>query len=161
MTNFQKALASFAVMLISLPLVGVANSWWPGVFFPIGLVLGILYLIDANEDRIARNPGRSEILIDSEGVTRPLGKGKLEQIRWDDLEKIEIITTADGPWGEDVFWVLSEAATGCVVANGDAKIHALMDRLQSFPGFNDQAVIDAMGSTSANSFLIWQRQHAS
>ena len=30
--------------------------------------------------------------------------GSIENVRWDELQKVSILTTSDGPWAPDVFW---------------------------------------------------------
>jgi len=59
-------------------------------------------------------------------------KGR-EEVRWDDVMRALIITSA-GPWGEDVFFVLESS---------------------------EDRVIEAMGSTSKNTFVIWERSTTS
>jgi hypothetical protein len=56
-------------------------------------------------------------LSDSEVVCkRP--DGKVERVAWADLQKVEVVTTGDGPFAPDVFWVLHGTDGGCAVAQG-------------------------------------------
>jgi hypothetical protein len=56
--------------------------------------------------------------IDDRGVRRELANGKVEAVAWDDLEEVCVLTTADGPFAEDVFFVLAGRGGGCVVPQG-------------------------------------------
>ena len=96
-------------------------------------------------------------LSDSEVVCeRP--DGKVERVGWADLEKVEVVTTGDGPFAPDVFWVLHGAGGGgCTVPQGATGERKLLERLQSLSGFDNSAVIEAMGSTSDRRFLCWQK----
>ena len=41
--------------------------------------------------------------------------GKVERMAWNDLEKVEVVTTDEGPFAPDVFWVLHGRSGGCAV----------------------------------------------
>jgi len=83
--------------------------------------------------------------------------GKTERVGWSDLQRVEIVTTSDGPMAPDVFWVLHGTDTGCAIPQGATGERALLERLQALPGFDNAQVIEAMGSTSDRRFLCWQR----
>lgn len=105
-------------------------------------------------------PGTETIQIDDGGVLRIKGSIR-EQIRWDDVEEIRIITTDVGPFSEDVFFALVDGEKkGCLVPHDAAVRFKLLEQLQSrFTGLDDDAIIKAMGSTSNGNFLIWRRTH--
>jgi hypothetical protein len=48
---------------------------------------------------------------------------------------------------------------GCAVPQGATGDRLLLERLQALPGFDNNAVIEAMSSTSRRRFLCWQRRH--
>jgi hypothetical protein len=83
--------------------------------------------------------------------------GKIERVGWPDLQTVEVITTGDGPFAPDVFWVLHGAGSGCAVPQGATGESTLLERLQALPGFDNNALIAAMSSTSERRFLCWQR----
>ena len=95
-------------------------------------------------------------LSDSEVVCeRP--DGTVERVGWADLQKVEVVTTGEGPFAPDVFWVLQGADGGCDVPQGATGDRRLLERLQALPGFDNDALIAAMSSTSDRRFLCWQR----
>ena len=95
-------------------------------------------------------------LSDSEVVCeRP--DGSVERVGWSELQKVEVVTTGDGPFAPDVFWVLHGTSGGCAVPQGATGDKELLERLQALPGFDNQAFIEAMSSASDRSFLCWQR----
>jgi hypothetical protein len=95
-------------------------------------------------------------LSDAEIVCERPG-GKVERVRWADLQKVEVVTTGDGPFAPDVFWVLHGTDGGCAVPQGATGDSQLLARLQALPGFDNNAFIEAMSSTSDRRFLCWQR----
>ena len=84
--------------------------------------------------------------------------GVVETVRWDELQQVQVLTTSDGPFAPDCFWLLmGPETTGCCIpqgANGDA---ALLDRLQQLPGFDNSVFIEAMGSTQEAIFTCWEK----
>lgn len=85
--------------------------------------------------------------------------GLVESVQWQDLEKVEVLTTSDGPLLPDVFWLLHgrEGNGGCVIPQGARGDVELLERLQKLPGFDNQVFINAMGSTQPAVFVCWKR----
>lgn len=94
-----------------------------------------------------------------EGVTRFRGDGAQEAVRWDELVEVGIVTTDDGPWSEDFLWVLisQNKKSGCAVGQETAGADKLLEALQKLPGFDNGAVIKAVGSTSKAKFVCWRK----
>lgn len=85
--------------------------------------------------------------------------GQLERIHWRELETIEIRTTGEGPWSEDLFWMFtatrSENSVHVVIPN-EGMSPALLEFLQqTLPGFDNQAVIRASACVEDALFTIW------
>lgn len=90
-------------------------------------------------------------------VRRTLANGRVEEVAWTELAEVRIITTADGPFAEDVFFVLIGATgKGCVVPHSAADT-AFLARLQALPGFDNDKVIEAMVSVADRQLLVWRR----
>jgi len=54
---------------------------------------------------------------------------------------------------DDVFWVLVGESGGCVVPSESDGADNLLSRLQKLPGFDNEALISAMGCTEDRKFL--------
>jgi hypothetical protein len=93
--------------------------------------------------------------IDDVAVTRTRRGTVVEQVRWADLRSVKIVTTAAGPFADDVFFVLETASGGCVVPQSAAS-DAFVVRLQALPGFDNEQMIRAMGSAEDAEFLCWR-----
>jgi hypothetical protein len=104
-------------------------------------------------------PERERVTFDDEAVTRRMVDGSTETVRWDELEEVWILTTDEGPFVEDVYWMLvaGEGKGGCAVPQGAEGSDRLLERLQQLPGFDNDAVIAAMGSTDNARFVCWRR----
>jgi hypothetical protein len=75
-----------------------------------------------------------------------------------DLAAVVIETNDSGPWGDDVVWHLlgRDEGSGLSIPQSAENFSPLLARLQSLPGFDNAAVIEAMGSTALNAFLCWE-----
>lgn len=101
---------------------------------------------------------RAEIIVDDAGVRRELADGSRESISWDDLQRVGIRTIPDGPWEEDIFFLLEGTnGTGCAVPSGHPSADALMSKLQVLPGFDNELFVEAMTTTDDGLFICWQR----
>jgi len=83
--------------------------------------------------------------------------GQINSINWDDLQTVVIETNDLSPFVPDVFWHLVGSQSRCVFPQGATGDWALVEKLQSLPGFDNEAMINAMSSTVNQEFLCWQR----
>jgi hypothetical protein len=92
------------------------------------------------DDRVFRHPER-----------------KPESIRWDDVVRIWLVMTSNGPWTPDQWLLFESQSGGCSMpteADGFDQIwEMLKDR---FPGFDYTRVIEA-GTVDAR-YLCWARK---
>jgi hypothetical protein len=101
----------------------------------------------------------SGITVDDDGVRRLLADGTEESVSWANLAEVAIRTTPEGPWKEDVFFLLVRAGGGgCAVPAGDPSADDLMSHLQSLPGFDNEMFIEAMTTMDDGLFVVWQRE---
>src|SRR5688572_6390310 len=97
------------------------------------------------------------VIFDDEAVSRTMRDGRIERVRWDRLCEVGIITTDEGPFVDDVYWMLiGDDGTGCAIPSSATGCDALLRRLQALPGFDNLAVVQAMGSTDNASFVCWR-----
>lgn len=107
---------------------------------------------------MSQQPGESGITVDEVGVRRRLADGSDESVSWDELREVAIRTTPEGPWQEDVFFLLVGAGGGgCAVPAGHPAADDLMSRLQSLPDFDNEAFIEAMTTIEDGLFVVWRR----
>lgn len=100
-----------------------------------------------------------KVYVTDEGVRLVRPDGKEESVAWNSLKTVIIETSDTGPWGADVLWALvcEDGKVGCVIPQGADGEEPLLKRLQALPGFSNEALIEAMGSTSNRKFLCWER----
>ena len=145
--------AVFAVLSFALALDG-GMPWWAGAFW----IVGFLALLVPGSRRLL-----DEVEITDLGVTRRfgpwLGRKREERLLWDELTRVEILTTGGGPFTEDFFFLLEGGdGAGVAVSNELAVKHDLVAILQRrLPGLDSRAIIEASG-TARRRFLVWQTQ---
>ena len=106
--------------------------------------------------------------VDEQGVRMCYGE-KVDRIAWDEVARIDAVTTGDGPWGEDLYlWLRpsddthAEASNRGVVVPNELGVPADLVRQcnERFPGFDDAELIKACGCTSDAIFKLWERPPA-
>jgi len=82
---------------------------------------------------------------------------KARVLRWADLTSISILTNDQGPFEEDVFWLIAGPEGSILIPQGAEGTLTLLTRAQELPDFDNNAYIAAMGSTENQVFFCWQR----
>lgn len=100
--------------------------------------------------------GQFSVSWDADHLACVSPSGERSSVRWLDLRSVRIRTTDTGPFMPDVFWILEDATSQCVIPQGAAGESALLERLQQLPGFNSSAVIAAASSVDNAEFTCWQ-----
>jgi hypothetical protein len=152
----RKPIAWFWFAAVAIPAAFFAWRAVTGGSWAVPLVLGALAALIAIEPWLRRRAVET-VEIDDAGVTRVDG-ATTERILWSDVREIQIITTDEGPYREDVFFALMMAGDkGCLIPNDAAVRIRLVEALQSrFQDVDDDMIIKAMGSTGNARFLIWK-----
>ena len=126
-------------------MLGWLNNWWNAY----------------KESRKVLDERSVIVRTDLEGISAKYPNGEISSIRWDAVNIIAIDTNDSGPWGYDVWWVFEGSEDKCVYPGGSTgDLDALKVLEEKFPGFRDDAVIKAMGSTSNNRFVCWEKDNA-
>lgn len=84
--------------------------------------------------------------------------GTIERVAVSALAAVLIETDDSGPWGTDLWWILTGAdGTGCIYPGGADGEQQILAVLQTLPGFDNASLIAAMTSTANQRFLCWKR----
>jgi hypothetical protein len=129
--------------------------WYATAFFAVCLVIGVLQMLGVW--RPPQTAPLDRLTIDDVGITRT-AKGLREHVAWSDIERVRILTNDQGPWVEDVFFVIDgKSGGGCVVGHDLAVRNELLNALQSrLAGVDNAAVIAAMTQCENCVFTIWE-----
>jgi hypothetical protein len=101
--------------------------------------------------------GRFVVHLGDTGVVCDRPDGTSERISWDGLQRVEIVSTSEGPTVPDIFWLLVGETDGCAIPWGATGEHELLLRLQALPGFDNDAVIAAATDATESRRTCWQR----
>jgi hypothetical protein len=75
------------------------------------------------------------------------------------INYVKVITNDKGPLQEDVFYKLESSDLSCYVAQGEDRDMTFLKFIQGLKGFNNRALVEAMGSTSNKVFIVWERKN--
>ena len=93
---------------------------------------------------------------DDETITVTYPEGKIEKAHWQELESIEVHTNDSGPWGADVWFVISSKVGNCTFPQGATGENEALDFMLQIKGFKTEEFIKSMGSTSNARFVCWE-----
>jgi hypothetical protein len=114
------------------------------------LLLGLL----VRRRNARRQAAVERIEVDDVGVRRTLVNGIVETVTWAELARVEVLTTDQGPYVEDLFFLLfARDGHGCAVRQDQSL--PLLPRLHQLPGFDFAAFVTALGSTENARFVCW------
>jgi hypothetical protein len=123
--------------------------------------MGLLSFLFGRRSAPKKLMPESEFLVHvtDQGVTCERPDGTNEQVTWDDLQTVSVVTTDEGPMLPDVFWVLegTSKSSGCAIPQGATGERELLDRLQKLQDFNNEALCSAMSCTDNKKFICWKR----
>jgi len=149
---------SACLILAALFLIGgpESGSPWTAAFFMACAAVFAFSIWRAWHPR----PEEADVIVsfDDTTITARYSNGEERAVRWNDLSKVGIRTTDEGPVAEDVFWGLHAGSEVRVVypsaASGAQELLAAMQR--RLAGFDNEALINAMGSSDNNDFVVWR-----
>ncbi len=148
------AISAF-ILLVDKYLAGTL-FWWIVVIISCG---GYLYLrihrdlhwnpLDRSKGMLGRYVGPDTTLTDPESE---------RSFALNDVVKIEIETTGDGPFDEDFYWVFYLQSEPPVrMAGPVAQMQGILDTLENFIGADIEKTIQASATVVPAYFLIWER----
>lgn len=127
----------------------------------LGLIVvlagGALVLVSGRGSPALDPEGRFVVRVDAAEVVCERPDGTRERVNWDDLERVEIVSTSEGPRFPDTFWLLVGKVGGCAIPWGATGEAQLLERLQQLPGFDNTAVIGAASDSTDARRTCWER----
>lgn len=105
----------------------------------------------------AAAPSPWKVAIDGDAITLVHPAGLRETVSFAALKHVVLRTTDQGPLVDDMFWLLEDDEREIVVPSGAEGADALLEKLQSLPGFDNEAVIAASASTDNALIPCWKR----
>jgi hypothetical protein len=152
----RRLVTALALALVTTGIVSLFFTDIPMVAAVVAILLGVSLLLTMRW-LAPTEPAGEVVLVDDQGVRRHTTDGREERIAWDDLVQVSIVTTEEGPFSDDLFFLLqADDGTGCIIASEQAEETGLVGRLQRLPRFDNEALLQASGCTVDAHFICWQ-----
>lgn len=101
------------------------------------------------------------VKVNNEELIREISDGTIERVRWEDLKSVTIVTTDQGPFLEDVFFVFETKDAGVVISQEWSVKLKLLDLMEKkLEGVDNEQFIAAMGCTDNARFTIWDASNS-
>lgn len=97
-------------------------------------------------------------ITEAELICQYPSSNKTDKITWDDIIRIDVITTDKGPAVCDVFILITDD-NGSVAIPQDREEESkiVIDRIFKLPNFDFEQFIKAMSSAENNTFNVWRK----
>ncbi len=90
-------------------------------------------------------------------VSCRLPTGEVERVALEALELVVVATDDSGPFGLDLWWLLfTNPECPLRFPGGSTGEEAVLEALESLPGFDHEALIAAMACTEEAHFVLWK-----
>lgn len=154
--EWLKTLYLVAFLVIGLLLVhaGALPLWLWAVLSVVTVGVRVIVKLDAYQD---------ELSVTDVGVTRRHGsrmrKTSEESVRWNDLQRVEVLTKEVGQGKSDLLLLLhGKGSSGVAIAGPLAQQHGLPELLaRKLPGFRNDEWLRAQAASEAASFVLWEK----
>ena len=84
---------------------------------------------------------------------------KTDAVLWNELTKIDVLTTDDGPAVCDVIFMLyGTNGNGVAIPQDRPESKVVVDKILNLPGFDYECFINAMGSADNQLFHVWKKK---
>jgi hypothetical protein len=166
-STVQRAVLTLASVIFALAGVFLvvaqrsAMAWFCALFFGATSLVLVVDFFPNNplaRRRQARMQARySSVSCDERAVVVDDRKGNVSTLPWCALERVFILTTDEGPYVCDFYWVLETDVEACSFASESEGAAAVVKALMALPGFDCAAAVLAAGSVTPNLFPVWKR----
>jgi hypothetical protein len=155
--KWREAIIAGAILLGALQAASATTGLMNAFSWVTALIGAALFIEGVRRARLPQGGGGVGVVdVDERQITYfgPHGGGALSI---NELARIKVRTTADGPRSSDFFWEFTDRSGQRLTVPGNAEnASALFDALTALPGADYEAVIKASGSTQAGEFLVWE-----
>jgi hypothetical protein len=130
------------------------------VLITIGLMLIVFLAVARNQSRSAALRTETVSLrVDEFGARREMADGRQEQVDWNELTEVEVLTAATGPYRGNggVVILAGDGEHGCLVPIDSVGSSGLVDRLALLPGFDVNLFVEALQRKPPTRTTCWHR----
>lgn len=148
------ALVAFLAGGLLLVRTGALPAWLWMVLTLVTIGMRLVTRLDTYTD---------ELLLDDQGITRRHGskvrKQLTESVRWDEIEKVEVLARETGPdKQEPLFLVHGAGSNGVAVPGALAERQGLVAALrQRLPAWREDQLAQALAAGESAAFVLWEK----
>jgi len=97
------------------------------------------------------------VSIKNENIFLTEPNGNKSECAFEDIDKVLIVTTDDGPIYPDVFWTIVSKEKTLFIPQGAIGENKLADKIMDLPGFDNEKFIESMRSVEDMEFVCWTK----
>jgi hypothetical protein len=130
------------------------------VLITLGIAVIVFLAVSRNQGRrSALRVATTELALDEFGARREMADGRQEQVDWQDLSEVEVLTAASGPYKANggVVILAGDEERGCLVPIDAVGSSGLLDHLVRLPGFDVHLFTEALQAEPPKRTTCWRR----
>ncbi len=159
--KWREAMIAGAILLGSLQAASATTGLVNALAWVTALIGAALFIEGVRRARLPQDSGGVGVVELDERQITYLGPHGGGAISINELARVKVFTTDQGPAGSDFFWQFTDGAGQRLTIPGDAEnASALFDALTALPGADYEQVIKASSSVEQGEFLVWERTQA-
>jgi hypothetical protein len=99
-----------------------------------------------------------QVILTDESVTVKRPASRSQSILWQDINRILLINTDEGPLQPDVWLALIGANSRCMIPQGSHGFEDVYEIVSRYEGFNFENVIKSMSTADNAEFVLWAKK---
>lgn len=126
----------------------------------VGAALFAFLLARARHERAARRAAAATVRLEAGewGLKRWLADGRYEEVSWDELQEVRVVTLPRGPWDTRVRLIFDGGGErGCIVPIDVAEEHGVLPQLARLPGFDHRRLAEVLDEERTGQQILWAR----
>ncbi|NNE80371.1 MAG: hypothetical protein HKN18_08880 [Silicimonas sp.] len=155
--KWREAIIGGIILMFNIQLAASSSGLLRGIALAGVLIGAALFIEGVRRARFPDESGGVGVVDVDERQVSYFGPHGGGAISLNEMARVKVRTTADGPNSSDFFWEFTDREGQRLTIPGDAEnASALFDALTALPGADYEAVIRASGSTDAAEYLVWE-----
>lgn len=126
----------------------------------VAIAVFVLVMTRARHERQLRRAAAATTRLEADewGVRRWMADGRYEEVAWDELQEVRVITLPKGPWGSRVRLVYDGGGErGCIVPMDVAEHFGVLAALTQPPGFDHRRLAEVLEEERTGQEVLWRR----
>ena len=126
----------------------------------VAIALLAVLLARARSERAARRAAAATVRLEADdwGLRRWLADGRYEEVGWEEMQEVRVLTLPKGPWDSRIRLVFDGGGErGVIVPFDVAEDNDVLPSLSHLPGFDHRRLAEILDEERTGQEILWSR----